>query len=727
MSIVTSNTQWICFINGLEVPIIAASTTTQSGGLASAQVTMPYSPFISKLPKHTKITLFSIDLNKSDEPLLEFDGTIQGINWRQEKFNGNTGLFLMAQTDGRIWSEREKFNFTLDSGFSINRLMQTMQQFESQDTISKSAIGDPLGYILQSNNNDAGLVSSVFLTHTFDLDNLGLIYYVDNGFYYSKKGKVPGSNPISSSGTIDKNYYSNYIKKFYLKFNVVRKLCRISMPDAFKQAFKIEYNWKVVQNLIQSQEGKINFWNFITYICDVFGFEVYDIPDASFTTISRSNMEYLNPNNSQNNQAAQYPIMTEYIIKPKSPFGPIPYSNVIFPDQVLDKSFFKNYQNETTRVATAIKTFPGPSTDSTIGALLSGYSGPYIPDDVSYFQSFNIKTPHFVVSASNKSFLIRSDYEEEFGVHTKEIELPSTLARLLTSKPTINSDGTALTEDQKDKQSEDNENALQNMVNINFFTSYTEKVSFSLQVTPDVDVIPGASILVLDTNDDHMLAYCYGREKIWDKNGQQLINLKLMYPRHYSLQLGFASNYLNTMDPTFYKDTYVQDVNIYEQLIGCKTLPQDPNKTIEQNIKDLMTQWNDSNQNTSLLKSNTLYIRARMTYSQYQQFYGVGNTGNYYNTTQYNKMPEDLIIRWGYTNDTVAQMSALQWSYAENGYEYLQETDGYNTTPTDSYPPYYKPTYNELNTPGPIRVSPFIEGIVNCHNRYLMQIGNNIS
>ena len=80
-------------------------------------------------------------------------------------------------------------------------------------------------------------------------------------------------------------------------------------------------------------------------------------------------------------------------------------------------------------------------------------------------------------------------------------------------------------------------------------------------------------------------------------------------------------------------------------------------------------------------------------------------------------MPESLINSWDIT-DASATTPALQYSYAINGYLDKQATDLNNP---------FKPNYNDINTPGPIQVSTYIQGIVNCHNRYLMQVGNSIT
>lgn len=702
MSFSTGDPQWICFICGIEVPVIAAATSTNANQLATAQITLPYSPFLSKLPKHTKITLFSFDASSYSEPQLEFDGVIQNVSWRKDKISGNTGLFIMAQTDGIIWSERKKFNFYLDNAFGQSQLLKSTQEYETYGTISESPLSDPLANLIQSVNYDGGEAATLFLTHTFNETNPGSkkfsgdITYVDCGYYFKISNSV-----IDDSGEINKNYYAEYIDKYYRRFNVLRKICRVAIPDIWKTSFASDYDFKILTNQIAPLEGEVNFWNYATYICDNFNFEIYDIPDCNYVNISNTYMKKINRSSKVKINTNGSSILSEYLIKPKSKFGPVPYCNVIFPDQVLDKSFFKNFQNETTRVYTRLLSMVTNAMPNVSGVQYNGKSGPYSSkkDDLSYFSSFNLKDPNFDTGdTGNKKFLLRSDYEEEYGVLSKYIELPDTLTRLLITK------GGA-----------DSESKIQNMLNHEFFTSYTEKVSFNMQVSPDVTIIPGMSVLVLDENDEHILAYCFGREKIWDKNGQVLINLKLSYPRLYNMEVGFANEYLNTFDPIYYSKSYQDDLKIMSEYIGSDFL--DPKIEIKEHIIKLMKNWTETyKKDSNSLRRDEKYIRKSCLYSDFLKFHNV--SGNYNFSIIYNKMPETLINTWD-TSEKASTMKALQYSYSENGYKNTQST-------TDNNPP-YKPSYNELSSPGNIKVSPYISGIVDCHNKYLMNIGNDIS
>lgn len=696
-SISLGNPQWICFINGLEVPILQASTSSLSNQLTTAQITMPFTPFLSKIPKNTKITLFSLDLSKQEEPKLEFDGIVQAISWRKDKLNGNTALFVMAQTDGIVWSERKKFNFYLENAFGISQLLKTTQELTSLNTITANAVSDPLSHILTSNNYDAGEVTAIFLTHMFDIDQTtkkfsGKINFTDCGYSLQKSNKV-----IDDAGVPNLKIFGPYLKRFYTDYQVTRKLCRVPIPDKWKEAFQVKKNWEILTRTLTPLEGEVNYWNYVSYICDHFNFEIYDIPDCNYlTSVSKENMSHINKRANTNGSS----ILAEYLIKPKSMFGPIPYCNVIFPDQVLDKSYFKNFQNEITRCWTTVLARPFNASGPQMGVVHQGITGPHFtePNADSYFVSFNVKDPIFEASDVNR-FLLRNAYEEEFGVTSRQVQISELLARLFTSQATAKNTAT-----------------LQEMVNHEFFTSYVNRIQFTIQVTPDVDVIPGMSILILDENDDHTLAYCFGREKIWDKNGQSTINLKITSARHYSMEVGFSNNYMNTFDPHYYEKTYKDDVRILEDFIGCKTIDQTVD--IKTTIFSLMKSWNETyQQNTSALKQKKDYKRSRTSYSNYLEFYNVSTLVKYDPLNAYNKMPDQLILKWD-ISEQAASMNALQYTYAENGYKNPQSTDSRNP---------FLPTYNDLNTPGPIQVSTYISGIVNCHNRYLMQIGNSIT
>jgi hypothetical protein len=694
--------QWVCFISGLEVPIITAATTAVSNQLATAQVTMPYSPFLSKLPKHTKITLFSFTI-KSPEPKLEFDGIIQSISWRKDKLGGNTGLFIMAQTDGVIWSARKKHNFYIDNGFGIDRMLSMSQDLESHGVTAQNAIFDSISRTISTADGDGGKATTIFLTHKFNTVSAeekkfnGTMNYVDCGAVFKTSDNKQGTQ------TEDKNpnYYARYIQKYYEDYKVVNKVCRLPLPPKFLKAFEYAQTFGIIMNTLGSLQGEVNFWNFSTYICDQFAFEVYDIPDATSLTLDSATLSYINSKYVEG-QNLKSSIIAEYLVKPKSPFGPIPLSNIIFPDQVLDKSFFRNFQAEVTRVSFAqMMMRPGSANIAELAYFY--YQGPHfkVNDNADYFSSYDV---HFNPQSPNpNSFLSRSQYEDEFGVNNKMIELSELSTRLFSSKQ--------------------NFQPIQNMVNHQFLEAYTDKVSFTMQVSPNVEVVPGLSILVLDENGEHLLAYCYGREKIWDKNGQSIVNLKLLYPRAYDIKTKAINDLADPFDPEEYPDTYAKDIKILSSYIGVDFI--DPTKNIIDETHKFMAMWYKFNQNTSEVKDQLKAWRTYTSYSVYGKFFEVEQ--KYDVNNKFNKMDEKLIRDWDIS--LIANgLAALQYTYAENGYKNPQITNHVNTlSDGTAYGPYFKPLYNDLNTPGPIQVSTYISGIVNCHNRYLMQIGNSIT
>ena len=690
--------QWICFINGLEVPIITAATTATVNQLATAQITMPYSPFLSKLPKHTKLTLFSYDQSDRKEPKLEFDGTIQGISWRKDKTGANTALFLMAQTDGIIWSARKKFNFFLDNAYGVDRMLATAQESESQGVTAQNIIFDPTINTIAQAKGDGGKAATLFLTHVFDVGDddefNGHLNYVDCGCRIDTKSASLGV----SSQSVNPNYYASYIEKYYERYKALFKVCRTPLPAKYITSFDFLRKFNVIMQMFSSTQGEVNFWNYATEISDQFMFEIYDVPDASSVTLTNSEINYINKDAKSSTVSK---IIAEYIMKPKSPFGPVPLCNVIFPDQVLDKSFYKNFQAEVTRVNSAqmMLLIANPNA---AGLGFNFYQGPHFAKNGNdYFSSYDVGD--IPIHPKSTSFLHRSDYEEEFGVNSKLIQLPDMLTRMYATQK--------------------NYKPIQNMVNHEFLVAYSEKVSFSMQVTPNVEVVPGFSLLVLDENGEHLLAYCYGREKVWDKNGQQLINLKIMFPRPYDLDTTAIADIADPFDPEEYPESSVQDLKLLSKYIGSDFIS--PSDDIKAYSYSLMEEWDKCQRDTYQVKTNRKAYRTYTRYSEYMDFH---ETSGVYNVNQaFNKMPEELISNWD-ISVKAASMSALQYTYAENGYKNPQSTDSFNTASDGStYPPHYNPIYDDLNSPGPIKVSPFISGIVNCHNRYLMQVGNSIT
>ena len=671
---------------------MACSTTTQAGQLASAQITLPYSPFISKLPKHTKITLFSFDEARDLQPKLEFDGTIQGISWRKDKGNGNTALFLIAQTDGNIWSVRKKFNYYLDNAFGMDQMLSTAQDIESRGATAQNPIFDAVTRTIVAADGDGGKAATIFLTHVFNVkDNKfdGKINYVDCGYRITTD---TAETTGSSANDINQDYYANYIKKFYLSYKTLNKVCRLPLPKLFMEAFQYKTSFGVIMNTLQSLQGEVNFWNFATHVCDQFAFEVFDIPDATCSLVSASDMLYIN--NRSNKSSEKNVLLAEYIIKPKSPFGPIPLCNIIFPNQVLDKSFYRNFQSEITRVNSAQMLFK-QTASNTAGFNFNFFQGPHFKksSDNDYFSAYDVSNNP--LHPSPMSFLKRSVYEDEFGVTTRTIELPELASRMFATLGKYE--------------------PIQNMMNHEFLIAYTEKVQITLQATPDIEVVPGFSMLVLDENGEHILAYCIGREKAWDKNGNTFINLKMIYPRPYDLNTNSINDIADPFDPIEYSSTYKQDLNILGQYIGSTFI--DPKVSIISYSISLMEEWINSGQNTQTIKDSRKAWRKYTNYLEYLAFYGIPDAKKYDVNNSYNIMPESLIRSWD-ISDKAASISALQYTYAEGGYKNPQSTDPKKP---------FKPSYDSLNVSGPIQVSVFITGIINCHNRYLMQIGNSIT
>ena len=186
----------------------------------------------------------------------------------------------------------------------------------------------------------------------------------------------------------------------------------------------------------------------------------------------------------------------------------------------------------------------------------------------------------------------------------------------------------------------------------------------------------------------------------------------------------------NPFDSNNYPDTYKEDLKLMSQYLGSGYAdPALDGYTFVEYVCQLMNLWtNIYDKDTTSVKD---YLRAWRTYTlypDYMKFFKINNASDYDSNNAFNKMPAQLIGAWDLTNSKVAQLPAIQWSWANNGWQNVQYTDKQNTASDETlYGPYYLPTYDELNTPGPIRVSPYAQGIVNCHNRYLMQVGNNIS
>lgn len=646
-------------IAGIEIPVLSWSSRSATNGVASGQALVPYSPFLVKLPKTTKITIFHRNTDLDSEPTLTFDGSLISIV-ESKSYQGQAVVTLGFQGDGQIWIYRKKNIFAIEHALSLNTLVRMQQQQQEVSYASASNIVDTSIMVLKhpSINGDGCLAGAMYLTtrYTVGESDPRKFNAVLNG--ESKTFSAQGFTTFSPEKLNLTPYLDRYLNRYRLPY----KVGYIPSPKAWKDAILSEQAWKVVTQQLNSFQGDVAYWTIAMFFINQMGCEVQCIPDA---TLSSGNST---------------PVLCEYLIKPKSIFGRIPRCNIIFPDQVLSKTFIVNHGSDNTRVITVAEMVPqstgsGANASNQAAPGFWANNGPHDLSTDSYFRDFSIDK-------------IGSLYEQQYGTTAEQIGMSDAVIRYL------------LGEGQKDQ--------LKELLNHEFLITHCNKFSLQIELVPDVTIVPGMSVAVLDEDGNHLIAYCTGVARQVDHNGRTSISLNLTYPRDYSWK--FEASVWG--DPL---SDGGQD-ELFARFTGTSLLDT---KNYIKELEDYFKEWDEKYQRDSRKMRNDVTQNLKRyicTIKDFIRFYGStpDENVNFNDPKKLNKLPKSLVDAIDSTQDD-ANLSTAE-------YRWTNKFSGEIITSTAK-----KPNYDEIGEPGEIVPSTFVTGIIDCHLKYIRQIGNQVT
>ena len=645
-------------IAGIEIPVLSWSSRSATNGVASGQALVPYSPFLAKLPKTTKITIFHRNTDLDSEPTLAFDGSLISIV-ESKSYQGQATVTLGFQGDGQIWIYRKKNIFAIEHALSLNTLVRMQQQQQEVSYASARNIIDTSTIVLRHPGikGDGCKAGAMYLTTRYvigesDPKNFNAVLngesqsFTANGF---------------TTFTPEKLNLTPYLDRYLNRYRLPFKVAYIPAPQAWKDAIISDTAWNIVTKQLNSFQGDISYWTIATFFINQMGCEVQCIPDA---TLSSGNST---------------PVLCEYLIKPKSIFGRIPRCNIIFPDQVLSKVFVVNHGADNTRVITNAQMVP---TNTSSGANSGNQAAPGFwagngPHNLAkgYFQDFSING-------------IGSKYEQRYGTTAEQIGLNDAIIRYLS-------------EDKKEKE-------LEKLLNHEFLITHCNKFSLQIEVVPDVTIVPGMSVAILDEDGNHLIAYCTGVARQVDHNGRTSISLNLTYPRDYSWK--FEASVWG--DPL---SDGKQD-EIFARFTGTSLLDT---KNYIQELEDYFKEWNEKYQRDSRKMRNDTKQKLKRkicTITEFIKFFGGTPDENvdFNDPKILNKLPESIVNMFDSEYDD-ANLSSAKYRW----------TNKFSGETLDSYP--VKPAYDNIGEIGEMFPSTFVTGIIDCHLKYIRQIGNQVT
>lgn len=551
-----------CYIAGIKIPINSCVISSQFGSIANLSLSIGYSPYINHIFPFTKVQVYEqkIDDGILYEPTLEFDGSIVAVS-RSKNLIGSVSIQLTCLTDGYIWNRRKQYDFYLQDITSIN----ARGTGDDLSIRSDSQIQNFFGECISANKFDVGCAVASVLTSTHKgksttgKDRSITSYtYQYNGKQY-KKQLIGEVNEANSQG-LTPEYYSKVIDKYGLS----RKLFGIATSPNVQEFFRQDRFMKLLNNAANDLQGENTFWSIASYILNYGFYNVYDIPNPVFLNKTASEVVDLNKDISTSNDSKDKDIdlsetpeiveqnrgkiafapgsnnsygLAEFLLKPVSVLS-IPYQcNIIWPDQVVAENITYDFMNSPTRVILQRQEIPGQENEQNVILTSSVFTGPVFTEDSRNL--FYDLLPNGVEFGPGdiRANDIYSKHEKQYGITYHRLELSYAFdSTLLNARVKKDEDSTTKIGTNINK-----------FLNYEFSQKFFSARSYQLQVTPDVDVIPGLPVVVLNKNGDHVIAFCIGKAKSWQADGAKGIQLNLAYPRYHNEDVGQLGN---IVDPT---------------------------------------------------------------------------------------------------------------------------------------------------------------------------------
>lgn len=559
------------YLAGVKVPLISCVINSQYASLASAAISLHYSPYIPHIFEFTKVQIYEqvIDNGVKYNPTLEFDGVVVGIT-KTKNVLGQVTCQLTCLTDGIIWNRVRRYDFYLPQITDV----ETRGHADSVVIRADGEITNFYGEVLQNNKFDVGCAACSILTSTLNYSSNKHTPDSYSYYYNGRKFKKLNENAeINDNAIFTPSYYRRFLNTYRLSY----KTYGVSTSTKVQEFFKADRFLKLLDNEANDLYGENSFWDVGKKIMDYGYYNVYDIPNPCFipktaqtsntnltldkdittSTIGSTKNVVLSASQKKISPLGnrQYDGLGEYVFKPISVLGILFNCNIIWPDQVISDSVFYDFINTPTRTLVKKHGLPGKQNETQTVLTSTVFAGPIFNyDDGQYLASY-VQSHGKYESGDLRSEAKLSEYENQYGVKYNYLELSYAFDSALLGG-----------ESEPDSVQRDQVN---NFLNYEFSQRYFGSRKYNVQVTPDVNIVPGLSVTILERHGQHVVAFCVGVSKSWQISGDvssKNVSINVAYPRYYYENIGQLGN---VIDPTSQDQSSLEELKL---IIGSKTL-----------------------------------------------------------------------------------------------------------------------------------------------------------
>ena len=654
------------YIAGIKTPYISESVATRFGSLANMSIELPYSPYILHLHEQTKVQLWEQIIHDgiTHDATLEFDGIVVGVI-RNRDVLGNVSARLTCTTDGILWNRRKQYDFYLEQIADVDaRLTGSAINIRADGVITNF-----FGEVLSKNKFDIGCAVASVLTSSTMGYYKGDIGATSTYYDYTYNGQKFYMNIVddqSKSYSLLPPYYS----KFLSEYKLGQKLYGIATSPKVKTFFQHDRFLKLVEGNVQDLVGENTFWNIGIQIMQYGFYSIYDIPNPTFIpgkNHNRSGVAGQNVKDDISKLTVSVPTdereatldgLAEYILKPVSVLGLPLECNIIWHDQVVGESLFYDTMAMPTRIIMQKHAIPGRT--NSVVLTTKKIAGPnFLDDGSSFFSSLTMEGKAEVGAREVNTF---SKYEEEYGVSYQQLQLSYAFDAALLEEKVKKSDAEGVKQTAEALTSQ-----INNLLNYEFAQRFFACRNYSVQVAPNVNIVVGLPVIVMNKTGEHVVAFVTGVEKMSSvPNGQKNIQLSVSYPRFYYEDVGALGN---VVDPA---STEEQASKELAALFGSKPLVKagSASALLAERIEELHSAYLRSSED-GRQKMRDTYRRTVCTYAQFMRLYG-------YMVADSKTLPETYLLKEYESSEVANKLSTHRFKVTDQKTRQTQWFEGSN-------------------------------------------------
>lgn len=393
---------WLCYLNGLEIPIEAASLQFGVWQMPTATIRLTPHPILQRIGQEDRlqVALFFLDeFTEPDNPQFRLWGEYEVVGWGYVSGSRSRQLQLDCVAQVQIFKQmyfsqlgpyRETITRKQNDGVTIGsapiwvRYTLGTDKLDSGELVGvttkrRSIIRRPIDLVLHIFRSILSPVHTTKRAKTGETDPQAFEIFIDNN---TPKGRV--SRGVTS--VINKNFFARWMKMtgFHRRWFALPLFEDDIIEGGCFPIIKHTKGYSALRSLQKhARSRKGSAWDLFMRIYPRMYMEIAMIPSPPAAAITKKTGKVVGK--SVTDPSNQFRGLMTYFLKPQCLFSIPPMCNVMFPSMLSDFSFQESYITQPTRIkikgghgsrlARQLAAGTNPLFASIVKDLVSGYPG----------------------------------------------------------------------------------------------------------------------------------------------------------------------------------------------------------------------------------------------------------------------------------------------------------------------------------------------------------------